>query len=79
VLNRSSGQQLRATGISNNSSAASNLREKNPSLCLMENTHKDELSLWMKICTPYMVPETHLALHSLSTLRYTIPYQQRHA
>lgn len=75
MLDRSSGQQLRATGICNNSGAAFDLREKNPSICLMENSHKDELSLWMKIYTPYMAPETHSALHSLPTLRYTIPYQ----
>lgn len=73
MLDRSSRPKLRAAGISNNSGASFKLREENPSLSFMENSHKDELSLRMKICTPYMVSETHSALHPLPTLRYTIP------
>lgn len=79
MLDKSSGQNLRATGTSSNSNAVFKLREKSPGCCLLQNSHKDEISHWMKICTPYMVPQTLLTLHSLPTLRYTIPYQQRHA
>lgn len=65
-------EQLRATGIPSNSTAVFKLRERNSSFCLVQNSHKDEISHWTKICTPQMVPEIHSAPHSLPILRYAI-------